>query len=306
MADLLGTFASATAITATFGVWALGVASVRLWDRTELTRALIGHKMRARRCAQRAKQAESTPHERRWTVDEPTRSTDGQFHADRVPSRTEIIPLPSVAGSGPESVSRGRRPASVTPPPIPDAPQDLQVFQAESTPLRAPRTVLLMGATEQVSEFVAYCRAERLGKNCDSGRWERCGSHEQWFSDYAAWAQARSILRLPESVFLKTFSKTAGVEKSRGARQRCPQTGEIVRTAKGSPVRPIFYTLTEVPLSDAKPVSRRNSAAVRSGRAKVQAGDMARQAALLAQDRAPLGTWADEMHEITRRLQAAA
>lgn len=256
----------------------------------------------------------------RWRYRAQTRAEPvWRVHALAAPSNGVSWHESDTWSAPPEPRRKGHReaPQSASEPII-AAPQD------ESMPSHGPGEggrhvvvpLLLLGAQQQVDEFLTWARSAVLGKNPATGRWEYTAQHDHWFELYRRWAVARSIVVLPSSVFLNLLGKAAGVEKARGPRARDPQTGKVLKTPAGTDIRPPIYTLTFLVEVAAGPVSRdgkdpakvlaaRHGIVRKAARAASAADDAARPARFLPEADGPMETWADAMHEIYGRRKVA-
>lgn len=113
--------------------------------------------------------------------------------------------------------------------------RDVEPIQAGMPCIGSPRKIL-MGAADQVEEFLAFMLA-------DLGEGERLEfSHRRLVQQYSGWARETDVAPLPELTVLTLISRDPRVSKRRGARLRT-RDGKVVQTGKGSPVRPTTYVL---------------------------------------------------------------
>lgn len=119
------------------------------------------------------------------------------------------------------------------------------VFSPVVAPVNAPGPHLIMRPLDHVSEYLAHERANSLGKNPVSGRWECRRSSADVLANYRRWAHARSLMTVPEWQFLNLLAQQPGVEKKRDRLKDA--NGRVPRTEGGSPERTNYYTIVELP-----------------------------------------------------------
>ena len=142
---------------------------------------------------------------------------------------------------------------------------------------------LIMRPLDHLTEYLGHIRAEKLGINPFTGRWELKASDRWWVNDYRRWAHARGIVVIPGSMFLGLMSKAAlagggGVKKSRDRIK--DGDGRVLRNAAGTPLRETNYTVFAL--------AQAQKAAPKPARAPVMtASERARRLAELERDEVP-------------------
>jgi len=265
--DVVLANASPAAIVASFGAWAVGVGSRWVWDKTELTRALLRHRRWSRACAAMARESTGRP----WVVSEPARHSApcAGTTATGVPVETARVQAAHRVEGRPESASLAWSATGLLPPPLPETAGSAASQRALSAHLEeaAHGVRLQMRAADHIIEFLAHIRADKLGKHPVSGRWEAADNDRVWCKQYLVWARARSLMPLPEGVFLGLLSKAPGVLKSRDRMK--DYNGRVMRNAHGTPLRQTRYTVIALAPSDSRSGSRPEAA---SGAQKRRAG----------------------------------
>ena len=213
-----------------------------------------------------------------------------------VPELPERVPRPPQDDWGVESEA-WQRPKAVVPAPPEPAKSSVSSPVAGVQPGSCPGASvaqcqprhdpapgrLMMRPLDHLTEYLGHIRAEKLGINPFTGRWELKASDRWWVNDYRRWAHARGIVVIPGSMFLGLMSKAAlagggGVKKSRDRIK--DGDGRVLRNAAGTPLRETNYTVFAL--------AQAQKAAPKPARAPVMtASERARRLAELERDEVP-------------------